>query len=106
MRGPRGEGTGALAELEGRACCGGKQLGQKREDGRNVDAGASEREGTGEGRGGRGRGGEGGALGTYPAKSAEGQSSPLREEEKEKVTQGSVQARRSFSQQEARSEQR
>lgn len=59
MRGPRGEGTGALAELEGRACCGGKQLGQKQEDGRNVDAGASEREGTGEGRGGRGRGGEG-----------------------------------------------
>ena len=52
------------------------------------------------GRRGRGRGGEGGARGTYPAKSAEGQSSPLREEEKEKVTQGSVQARRSFIQQE------
>ena len=37
------------------------------------------------GRGGEGRGGRGGrACGTYPAKSAEGQSSPLREEEKEK----------------------
>ena len=46
------------------------------------------------GRGGEGRGGRGGrACGTYPAKSAEGQSSPLREEEKEKEkeTQGSVQ---------------
>lgn len=62
--------------------------------------------GRGRGRGGEPRGGEGGALGTYPAKSAEGQSSPLREEEKEKVTQGSVQARRSFTQQETRSEQR
>lgn len=59
MRGPRGEGTGALAELEGRACCGGKQLGQKQEDGRNVDAGASARQRTGEGRGAEGRGGRG-----------------------------------------------
>lgn len=54
---------------------------------------------------GEGRQGEGGARGTYPAKSAEGQSSPLREEEKEKVTQGSVQARRSFIQQDTQSEQ-
>lgn len=92
VRGPRGEETGAL-ELGGRACCGGSS---------GAQAGRMEGTWTCEppGRRGQGRGGEGGARSTYPAKSAEGQSSPLREEEKEKVTQGSVRARRSFIQQE------
>lgn len=88
MRAP-GRGNRSAGGARRKGLLWGKQLGQKREDGRNVGRGSFRR---GRGRGGEGGRGEGewraGRSAPTQLGPAEGQSSPLREEERKRKHRG------------------